>query len=101
MIKKLWINSLEKSAVFKGFNNLQDDRKAMMMYEEARARSIADFLVGINASRLYSNLIQSVLISNQKDIHFSSALGGKDGIWCWTSTIADLILSLPQRTRDR
>lgn len=76
VVKKLWINSLEKSAVFKGFNNLQDDRKALMMYEEARARSIADFLVGINASRLYSNLIQSVLISNQKDIHFSSALGG-------------------------
>ncbi len=76
VVKKLWINSLEKSAVFKGFNNLQDDTKARMMYEEARARSIADFLVGINASRLYSNLIQGVLSSNQKDVHFSSALGG-------------------------
>ncbi|MGE7843633.1 DNA topoisomerase [Lysinibacillus sp. NPDC093712] len=76
VIKKLWINSLEKSEVFKGFNNLQEERKALMMYEEARARSIADFLVGINASRLYSNLIQRELTTNQKDINYNSVLGG-------------------------
>lgn len=76
VIKKLWINLLEKSEVFKGFNNLQGERKALMMYEEAKARSIADYLVGINASRLYSNLIQSALTSNQKDTNYNSVLGG-------------------------
>ncbi|MDD1505318.1 DNA topoisomerase [Lysinibacillus sp. CNPSo 3705] len=76
VIKKLLINSLEKSEVFKGFNNLQDDRKALMMYEEAKARSIADFLVGINASRLYSVLIQNALTSCQNNVNYTSALGG-------------------------
>lgn len=76
VIKKLMINSLEKSEVFKGFNNLQDDRKALMMYEEAKARSIADFLVGINASRLYSLLIQNALTSGQNNVNYTSALGG-------------------------
>ncbi|MFJ7933914.1 DNA topoisomerase III [Sporosarcina sp. NPDC096371] len=57
-IKRLWINSLEVDEVRKGFSNLQDNRKDLLMYEEAKARQISDWLVGMNGSRLYSLLLQ-------------------------------------------
>src|SRR5699024_555568 len=57
-IKRLWINSLENEEVVKGFNNLQDNEKDLLMYEEARTRQIADWLVGINGSQLYTLLLQ-------------------------------------------
>lgn len=57
-IKRLWINSLEIDEVRKGFANLQDNQKDLLMYEEARARQISDWLVGMNASRLYSLLLK-------------------------------------------
>ncbi|WP_144510271.1 type IA DNA topoisomerase [Bacillus sp. FJAT-22090] len=58
-IKRLWINSLEVDEVRKGFANLQDNRKDLLLYEEAKARQISDWLVGMNGSRLYSLLLQS------------------------------------------
>ncbi|WP_186673673.1 type IA DNA topoisomerase [Sporosarcina sp. BP05] len=58
-IKRLWINSLEVDEVRKGFANLQDNRKDLLMYEEAKARQISDWLVGMNGSRLYSLLLQA------------------------------------------
>lgn len=57
-IKRLWINSLEVDEVRKGFANLLDNRKDLLMYEEAKARQISDWLVGMNGSRLYSLLLQ-------------------------------------------
>jgi len=57
-IKRLWINSLEVDEVRKGFLRLQDNRKDLMMYEEAKARQMSDWLVGMNGSRLYTMLIQ-------------------------------------------
>src|SRR5699024_901151 len=42
-IKRLWINSLEADEVRKGFNNLQDNKKDLLMYEEAKTRQIADW----------------------------------------------------------
>ncbi|ALC86697.1 DNA topoisomerase III [Bacillus sp. FJAT-22090] len=58
-IKRLWINSLETEEVRKGFANLQDNRKDLLLYDEAKARQISDWLVGMNGSRLYSLLLQS------------------------------------------
>ncbi|CAM3294448.1 type IA DNA topoisomerase [Filibacter tadaridae] len=58
-IKRLWINSLEVDEVRKGFSNLQDNRKDLLLYEEAKARQISDWLVGMNGSRLYSLLLQA------------------------------------------
>ncbi|MEK4523811.1 DNA topoisomerase 3 [Psychrobacillus sp. FSL W7-1457] len=57
-IKRLWINSLEVDEVRKGFTNLQNNQKDLLMYEEAKARQISDWLVGMNASRLYSLLLK-------------------------------------------
>ncbi|MFP3721968.1 DNA topoisomerase 3 [Niallia circulans] len=58
IIKRLWINSLEVDEVRKGFNNLQDNSKDLLMYTEAKTRQISDWLVGINASQLYTLLLK-------------------------------------------
>lgn len=58
-IKRLWINSLEVDEVRKGFANLRDNRKDLQLYEEAKARQISDWLVGMNASRLYTLLLKA------------------------------------------
>jgi DNA topoisomerase-3 len=57
-IKRLWINSLEKEEVRKGFNNLQVNDKDLLMFDEAKARQISDWIVGINASRFFSLSMQ-------------------------------------------
>lgn len=57
-IKRLWINSLTPQAVKDGFNNLQDNEKDLLMYQEDKTRQIADWLVGINGSQLYTLLLQ-------------------------------------------
>ncbi len=57
-IQRLWINSLEKDEVRKGFQNLQSNDKDLRMFDEAKARQISDWMVGINASRLFTLLLQ-------------------------------------------
>jgi DNA topoisomerase III len=57
-IKRLWINSLEVDEVRKGFSNLHDNKKDLLLYSEARTRQISDWLVGMNGSRLYTLLLQ-------------------------------------------
>lgn len=57
-IKRLWINSLEEDEIRKGFENLKDNQKDLLMYEEAKARQQADWLVGMNASQLYTLTMQ-------------------------------------------
>ena len=53
-IKRLWINSLETSEIKKGFQNLKDGQEFYSTYKEAETRQIADWLVGINLTRLYT-----------------------------------------------
>lgn len=57
-IKRLWINSLEATEIRKGFQQLQDNEKDILMHQQAHARQIADWLVGMNGSPLYSLLLQ-------------------------------------------
>lgn len=57
-IKRLWINSLEKDEIIRGFKNLQDGENFIPIYQEAQSRQIGDWLVGLNASRLYTLLLQ-------------------------------------------
>ncbi|MCD5323348.1 MULTISPECIES: type IA DNA topoisomerase [Pontibacillus] len=57
-VKRLWINSLEKDEVRKGFNQLQTNEKDLLLFDEAKARQISDWMVGINASRLFTVLLQ-------------------------------------------
>ena len=55
-IQRLWISSMENKAIEDGFKNLKDGSDYENLYKSASARAIADWLVGMNLSRLYSCL---------------------------------------------
>ena len=57
-MKRFWISSMEDSAIKEGFDNLTDGKDYDSLFESAQARAIADWLVGMNISRLYSCLYQ-------------------------------------------
>ncbi len=55
-MQRLWISSMEDSAIKEGFSNLKNGEDYDKLFESAQARAIADWLVGMNISRLYSCL---------------------------------------------
>ena len=57
-MKRLWISSLTENAVKNGFANLLPEEKTRDIYFEALSRSCADWLIGINTSRLYTVLLK-------------------------------------------
>ena len=60
-VKRLWISSMEESAIRKGFENLKDGADYDSLYKSALCRAKADWLVGINATRLFSLLYNHTL----------------------------------------
>ena len=56
--KRLWINSLEVDEIQKGFQALKEGEHYLSLYKEAQTRQFSDWLVGMNASRLYTLLLQ-------------------------------------------
>ena len=56
--KRLWISSMEDSAIRKGFENLAPGETYDALYDAALCRAKADWLVGINATRLFTTLYQ-------------------------------------------
>ncbi|MCT4210684.1 topoisomerase C-terminal repeat-containing protein [Elizabethkingia anophelis] len=52
--KRLWISSLTEKAIREGFESLQPGNNFTRLYESARARSRADWLIGINATQALS-----------------------------------------------
>lgn len=57
-VKRLWTSSLTENAIKKGFSELYDGSKTIHLFHEAQARQISDWLVGLNASRLYTLHLQ-------------------------------------------
>ena len=55
-MQRFWISSMEDSAIKEGFSNLKNGEDYDKLFESAQARAIADWLVGMNISRLYSCL---------------------------------------------
>lgn len=53
-VKRLWISSLTETAIREGFANLKDASAYDRLYYAGSARAIGDWLLGINASRLYT-----------------------------------------------
>ena len=58
---RLWISSMEESAIREGFSNLKDGRSYDNLYQSALCRAKADWLIGINATRLFSILYHKTL----------------------------------------
>ena len=59
--KRLWISSMEDSAIREGFANLRPSSEYDLLYEAALCRERADWIVGMNATRLFSCLYGQTL----------------------------------------
>ncbi len=59
--ERLWISSMEDSAIEEGFRNLRPSSEYDALYEAALCRERADWIVGINATRLFSTLYGQTL----------------------------------------
>lgn len=60
-VKRLWISSMEDTAIRKGMGNLKPDSDYDNLYAAGLARAKADWLVGMNGSRLFSNRFGAAL----------------------------------------
>ena len=60
-IYRLWISSMEDNAIEQGFRELKDGKEYDNLFAAARCREWADWLVGINATRLFSVLYHRTL----------------------------------------
>ena len=60
-MRRLWISSMEESAIKAGFANLKDGRDYDALYASALCRAKADWIIGINATRLFSCLYNKTL----------------------------------------
>jgi len=59
--ERLWISSMEDKAIKEGFRNLRPSSEYDALYEAALCRERADWIVGINATRLFSTLYGQTL----------------------------------------
>lgn len=53
-VKRLWISSLTEEAIREGFAKLKDQAEFQPLYEAGLSRAIGDWLLGMNATRLYT-----------------------------------------------
>lgn len=53
-VKRLWISSLTEEAIREGFAKLRDSSDFQPLYEAGLSRAIGDWLLGMNATRLYT-----------------------------------------------
>ena len=60
-VKRPWVSSMEDAAIREGFANLRPDSDYDALYQSALCRAKADWLVGINATRLFSVLYHKTL----------------------------------------
>jgi len=60
-LKRLWISSMEESAIADGFRNLKGGAEYDNLYHTALCRAQADWVVGMNCSRLFSVLYDASL----------------------------------------
>ncbi|MED1560115.1 type IA DNA topoisomerase [Bacillus paramycoides] len=56
--KRFWVKSMTQEAVRKGFQNLRDAEETHSYYLEEQARSVSDWIIGMNASRLFTLLFR-------------------------------------------
>ena len=53
-VKRLWISSLTEESIRQGFNDLREQREYDSLYKAGQARAEGDWLLGMNATRLYT-----------------------------------------------
>ena len=77
--KRLWISSLEDTAIREGFNHLKGSKEYDRLYEAALSRSKADWIVGINGTRLFTTLYNKKLVVGRVQTPTLAMLVDRDG----------------------
>ena len=60
-VKRLWLSSMEEKAIKKAFIELKDGKDYESLYRSALCRAKADWIVGINSTRLFSKMYNKKL----------------------------------------
>jgi DNA topoisomerase-3 len=53
-VKRLWISSLTEEAIRQGFANLREGKEFDSLYQAGKSRAVGDWLLGLNATRLFT-----------------------------------------------
>ena len=77
-VLRLWISSMEDSAIREGFSELRPGAEYDSLYQSALCRQKADWLVGINATRLFSVLYHRTLNVGRVQTPTLSLLAARD-----------------------
>ena len=78
-VERLWISSMEDMAIREGFNDLRPGAEYDSLYQSALCRQKADWLVGINATRLFSVLYHRTLNVGRVQTPTLAMLAERDG----------------------
>ena len=76
---RLWISSMEDAAIREGFQNLRPGAEYDPLYQSALCRQKADWLIGINATRLFSVLYHRTLNVGRVQTPTLAMLADRDG----------------------
>lgn len=76
---RLWISSMEDTAIREGFSHLEPGSRYEPLYHSALCRSKADWLIGINATRLFSVLYHKTLNVGRVQTPTLAMLAERDG----------------------
>ena len=78
-VERLWISSMEDMAIREGFSDLRPGTEYDSLYQSALCRQKADWLVGINATRLFSVLYHRTLNAGRVQTPTLAMLAERDG----------------------
>ena len=78
-VERLWISSMEDMAIREGFSDLRPGTEYDSLYQSALCRQKADWLVGINATRLFSVLYHRTLNVGRVQTPTLAMLAERDG----------------------
>ena len=78
-VERLWISSMEDMAIREGFSDLRPGAEYDSLYQSALCRQKADWLVGINATRLFSVLYHRTLNVGRVQTPTLAMLAERDG----------------------
>ena len=78
-VERLWISSMEDMAIREGFSDLRPGAEYDRLYQSALCRQKADWLVGINATRLFSVLYHRTLNVGRVQTPTLAMLAERDG----------------------
>ncbi|MCL1996772.1 MAG: DNA topoisomerase III [Defluviitaleaceae bacterium] len=78
-IKRLWISSVTEKAILDGFRNLKEGSQYVNLYNSAYARAIADWFVGINATRALTTKFNASLSCGRVQTPTLAIIAKRDG----------------------